>query len=82
MGLINTDAAAVYRCLRTMDEQSLVHSEWEPSSSGPARRIYYLTGDGRERLNVVVSLLEQTVQVLGDFLNRYEAVSGVKVPTR
>lgn len=38
LGLDRVDAGGLYRCLRAMDEEGLVRSTWEPSTSGPARR--------------------------------------------
>lgn len=40
------DMAGVYRDLRTMERHDLVTSDWEPSTSGPDRRVYDLTDDG------------------------------------
>lgn len=41
------DLAAVYRALRTLEQRDLVSSDWEPSESGPDRRVYSLTAAGR-----------------------------------
>lgn len=41
------DMAGVYRDLRAMDRHDLVRSDWEPSDSGPERRVYELTDGGR-----------------------------------
>lgn len=76
LGLASTDAAAVYRCLRTMDEEGLLTSQWEPSSTGPARRTYSLTAKGRVQLRRMTSRLSDTVGALTDFLNRYDGVTG------
>lgn len=45
-GLI-TDLAGVYRALRSMQRHGLVTSVWEPSASGPDRRVYALSDEGR-----------------------------------
>lgn len=44
---LSTDLAAVYRGLRTMQHRGLVTSRWMPSDSGPDRRLYSLTDEGR-----------------------------------
>jgi DNA-binding PadR family transcriptional regulator len=41
------DMAGVYRDLRAMERHDLVTSDWEPSDSGPDRRVYDLTDEGR-----------------------------------
>jgi DNA-binding PadR family transcriptional regulator len=45
-GLV-VDMAGVYRDLRAMEQHDLVTSDWEPSDSGPDRRVYDLTDAGR-----------------------------------
>jgi poly-beta-hydroxybutyrate-responsive repressor len=76
LGLAGTDAAAVYRCLRTMDEEGLLSSQWEPSATGPARRIYSLTAEGCEQLRMMTSRLNDTVDALKHFLDRCDTVTG------
>jgi PadR family transcriptional regulator PadR len=70
LGLVNADAAGVYRCLRAMDEEGLVRSHWEPSTAGPARRTYSLTRAGRNRLRELTAELAETASALGCFLDR------------
>lgn len=41
------DLAGVYRALRKMDQRGLVSASWQPSGSGPDRRVYALTEAGR-----------------------------------
>ncbi len=45
---LSADLAAVYRLLRTLQRKELVASTWEPSESGPDRRVYVLTGAGQD----------------------------------
>ena len=40
------DATGVYRTLRSMEEMSLVESEWVLSEAGPAKRRYAVTANG------------------------------------
>jgi len=44
------NAAGVYRCLRQMEREGLVTSEWAVSEAGPARRLYTLTEEGERCL--------------------------------
>lgn len=78
LGLDRPDPGRVYRSLRAMDEDGLVHSEWEPSATGPARRTYSLTEEGREWLHVLTGSLAEVSFALGAYQRRYKrwAASG------
>ena len=68
-GMGNVNPSLVYRALRDMEEEGLVRSEWDTeSTAGPARRVYELTKDGRERLHEWAEELRHTDQVLHHFL--------------
>ena len=41
------DPTGIYRILKQMENNGLVVSEWDTSESGPAKRCYSLTDDGR-----------------------------------
>jgi PadR family transcriptional regulator, regulatory protein PadR len=73
LGLERADPGGLYRCLRAMEQEGLVRSWWEPSSSGPARRTYDLTADGRDWLHAWAGSLRAVHDTLGGFLARYEA---------
>lgn len=65
------DAGGIYRALRGLERNGLVRSEWQPSESGPARRIYHITPDGLVFLDAQVHELEHVHDVLHLFLERY-----------
>ena len=44
---VRSDAGGLYRLLRTLEQTGLLRSWWEDSSSGPPRRTYELTDEGR-----------------------------------
>lgn len=75
LGLDRVDPGGLYRCLRAMDEEGLVRSEWEPSTSGPARRTYSLTKDGRDWLDAVAGSLAEVARALGMYRRRYQKLS-------
>lgn len=52
------DTSGVYKVLKTMEQEGLVSSSWEPGGSGPAKRRYVLTHDGRECLRRWIETLE------------------------
>lgn len=74
LGLGKVDPGGLYRCLRAMDEDGLVRSSWEPSSRGPARRIYTLTEEGRDWLHALAGSLAEIHRVLSLFRRRYVRV--------
>lgn len=67
VGELNTHAltdstierGAVYRTLRTLEENGNVISSWDVSGTGPARREYHLTPSGEYHL-------EEWAEVLGN----------------
>jgi len=72
-GLAGVDSSLVYRMLRNMEVAGLVRSEWQSAvTSGPARRVYYLTAEGDRRLAQWVSDLRVTDSILHYFLKAYE----------
>ncbi len=75
LGLDRVDPGGLYRCLRAMDEEGLVRSSWEPSTSGPARRTYELTDEGREWLHVVAGSLAEVSRSLATYRRRYTRVA-------
>lgn len=76
LGLDRVDPGGLYRCLRAMDEEGLVRSTWEPSATGPARRTYELTDEGREWLHVVAGSLDELARSLAVYRRRYQRVAG------
>jgi PadR family transcriptional regulator PadR len=74
LGLDRVDPGGLYRCLRAMDEEGLVRSSWEPSTSGPARRTYTLTEEGREWLHVLAGSLGEVARSLAAYRRRYTAL--------
>ena len=51
------EVAALYRTLRTLEENDCVTSEWDVKGTGPARRLYRLTARGEEHLGEWVDVL-------------------------
>ena len=63
------DSAAVYRMLRNLEKTGLVHSEWEHGEVGPSKRVYSITPQGEERLDVWVQALGARVKMLNHFIS-------------
>jgi PadR family transcriptional regulator, regulatory protein PadR len=70
-GFMRDDPGRLYRALRALEEEGLVHSAWERSGSGPDRRIYELTRPGVEELHRASKALAGASDVLDVFLRRY-----------
>lgn len=74
LGLERTDPGGLYRALRAMEQEGLVTSTWEPSTSGPARRRYALSAEGLDWLHASAGSLREIVRHLRTYLRRYEAL--------
>ena len=68
------DLGNLYRVLRALELDGLVSSEWHAELPGPAKRVYELTGEGREVLAAWVAALERTRTEIADFLRRYDSM--------
>jgi DNA-binding PadR family transcriptional regulator len=66
------DPGLVYRTLRKMEEDGWVSSEWVTETSGPAKRIYTLTGEGKTVLRLWAEHVRRQVLRLQRFLEEYE----------
>ena len=61
----------IYRHLRQLEEDGLVHSEWETEGTGPAKRMYHLTPEGEEVLEIWIVYMERQAENLQNFIRRY-----------
>jgi poly-beta-hydroxybutyrate-responsive repressor len=66
----------IYRHLRDMEENGWVRSEWHTEDSGPAKRIYQLTEEGREVLRFWIDYMDQQAKKLARFIAMYRAEQG------
>ena len=72
LGVPNTDPGGLYRTLRAMEQDGLVASRWEHSSTGPARRTYALTEEGVDWLHAWAGALRESHRYLSIYLRRYQ----------
>ncbi|MEA5090410.1 helix-turn-helix transcriptional regulator [Solidesulfovibrio sp.] len=72
-GFLKGDAppGMIYRHLRQMEEEGLVASQWDATGSGPAKRVYAITDEGREVLHAWVGYMERQAASLLAFVTRY-----------
>jgi PadR family transcriptional regulator len=66
------DVGNLYRSLRSLEEEGLVTSEWQPDLPGPAKRTYTLTAEGHAVLASWLAAVEQLRDGLTMFLDRAE----------
>ena len=64
-GLATADLAGVYRTLRALEQERLVESWWEPSESGPQRRVYRLNDAGLTEAEYQIEWLGAVREMLG-----------------
>src|SRR5438094_1834767 len=50
-GFFSLEMSTLYRTLRQLEKDGLLHSTWEPGPTGPARRVYSLTDVGHSWLD-------------------------------
>lgn len=72
LGVRAAEPGGLYRALRSLDEDGLVSSWWEPSQSGPARRLYVITEAGHVALGEFVADLREMRGLLDALLGRYD----------
>jgi PadR family transcriptional regulator, regulatory protein PadR len=65
----SADRTVLYRWLRQLEAQGHLESEWELPDSGPARRVYRVTGRGRVHLAEWLGPLEQLAGSLDRLLS-------------
>lgn len=72
------DKAAVYRSLRSLEEDGMVESVWEVMESGPARHMYTITKPGEERLLKWAKVLRSLGSSIVGMANQIEETSEEK----
>lgn len=61
----------IYRHLHQLEEDGLVSSQWNTEATGPAKRMYYLTEEGKQMLGLWVDYMERQAKTLNDFVDQY-----------
>ncbi|THB63336.1 MAG: PadR family transcriptional regulator [Desulfovibrio sp.] len=76
-GFMRGDAppGMVYRHLRQMEEEGMVSSQWDAEGTGPARRNYTITDQGRETLEAWIVFMERQAEAMLAFVERYRNFS-------
>ena len=77
--LVCVDPGSMYRLLRAMEEQGFVTSSWQVPEAGPSRRVYQITDQGLEALEIMTASLSQratAMQKLADHAT--QALAGAR----
>jgi poly-beta-hydroxybutyrate-responsive repressor len=64
------ERAALYRTLRTLEENGHVTSTWDTDTAGPARRVYSLTESGLLHLHEWSEVMAQLANAMVVFTKR------------
>ena len=67
------EPGAIYTVLRRMEHRGLLTSQWEEKETGPDRRVYTLTEEGREHLKAGLESMKTRRAVLDDLTAYYDA---------
>jgi PadR family transcriptional regulator, regulatory protein PadR len=70
-GFTAIDQGNVYRTLRQLEKDNLIKSEWDTTTSGPAKRIYSITEAGEDYLSTCTDALEQYQSIINRFFTIY-----------
>jgi PadR family transcriptional regulator PadR len=70
-GFTSIDQGNVYRTLRQLEKDNLIKSEWDTTTSGPAKRIYSITEAGEAYLSTCTDALEQYQSIINRFFTIY-----------
>jgi PadR family transcriptional regulator, regulatory protein PadR len=71
MGFSALDQGNFYRIMRQLEKDNYVHSQWDTSTGGPAKRLYSLTEFGENYLQAYADELQRYQGMLGQFFNMY-----------
>ena len=71
LGLDGMDSGAVYRALRTLNQEGLLESWWEESGPGPVRRRYRVSDSGAATLESWAGAVGDSASTLNSFLTRH-----------
>ncbi len=62
----------IYRHLRQLEEDGLVSSKWETKGTGPAKRMYTITEEGKEVLAIWTDYMNKQASTLNAFIGTYK----------
>jgi len=69
------DPGHIYRHLRRLEGEGMVTSRWETGDSGPAKRLYQVTSEGKELLAAWTDTIQGNIEILQFFLEKYHRLA-------
>lgn len=75
IGQGSMDPSLLYRLLRILERAGLAESSLDDSGSGPARKVYSLTPEGMEVLDMWAANLDEISDLLDRFKERHAGLS-------
>ncbi len=75
-GELDVDAGGLYRTLRRLEDEGFVTSRWESGESGPQRRDYALTAEGRELAHDWIAHLRERQRLSGLLADALDSALG------
>lgn len=61
----------IYRHLRRLEEDGLVISRWDTEEAGAAKRMYTITGEGKQVLTIWIRYMKAQAEKLERFVSMY-----------
>jgi DNA-binding PadR family transcriptional regulator len=68
---LEVEAGTLYRSLRELERDGLIRSHWMEPAAGPRARVYTITPDGQQALDVLAAAIELTRDAQVTFLDAY-----------
>jgi len=68
----NAPPGMIYRHLRQLEEEGLVTSEWDTKGTGPAKRVYHITPEGKDVLMLWTRYMERQAKHLREFIEQFQ----------
>lgn len=66
----------IYRHFRRMEEDGLVISRWDTQEAGAAKRMYTITDEGRQVLDIWIGYMTAQAEKLSQFISMYNCAEG------
>ncbi len=73
-GFLSVDQGNFYRLMRQLEKDNYVNSEWDTTTSGPAKRLYSLTDIGEKYLQQYADELQRYQTMLSHFFSMYSSM--------
>lgn len=69
-------SGTMYTTLRRMEKKGLLESDWKESDSGPDKRVYSITKEGREHLKSWLEMIKERKRMMEKMTRFYEEEFG------